>query len=203
MAVRPVDGNELVRSLKNRRLHILLENENDGAAVYDDIVDWIKYAPTVIQQNGPLTQADLDVMDYDKVWIDYGDDGEWALVVSGRIYALAVLEGAGFGDILRNEVDGETMDRPSGNYTVYRCPPEAKDNNVPTNEPLTIEELREMDGDPVWIVDVGPHKWYGPGWAIVDRDNCLVRTVKNWNAVFFESYGERWLAYRRPPEGEA
>ena len=68
------------------------------------------------------------------------------------------------------------------------------------NEPLTLEQLREMDGDPVWIVDVGPHKWYGPGWAIVDRDNCLVRTVKNWNAVFFESYGERWLAYRRPPE---
>lgn len=73
----------------------------------------------------------------------------------------------------------------------------------PPNEPLTLDELREMEGEPVWIVDVGPHKWYGPGWAIVDRDNCLVRTVKNWNAVFFESYGERWLAYRRPPEGEA
>ena len=71
---------------------------------------------------------------------------------------------------------------------------------TPPNEALTIEELREMNGEPVWIVDVGPHKWYGPGWAIVDRDNCLVRTVKNWNAVFFESYGERWLAYRRPPE---
>ena len=70
----------------------------------------------------------------------------------------------------------------------------------PPNEPLTLDELREMDGEPVWIVDVGPHKWYGPGWAIVDRDNCLVRTVKNWNAVFFEKYGERWLAYRRPKE---
>ena len=70
------------------------------------------------------------------------------------------------------------------------------------NEPLTIEQLREMDGEPVWIVDVGPHKWYGPGWAIVDRNNCLVRTAKNWNPVFFERYGERWLAYCRPPEGE-
>lgn len=70
------------------------------------------------------------------------------------------------------------------------------------NEPLTLEQLREMDGEPVWIVDVGPHKWYGPGWAIVDRDNCLVRTAKNWNPVFFERYGERWLAYSRPPEGE-
>ena len=71
---------------------------------------------------------------------------------------------------------------------------------TPQNEPLTIEQLREMDGEPVWIVDVGPHKWYGPGWAIVDRDNCLVRTAKNWNPVFFERYGERWLAYRRPKE---
>ena len=68
------------------------------------------------------------------------------------------------------------------------------------NEPLTLEQLRKMDGEPVWIVDIGPHKWYGPGWAIVDRDNCLVRTAKNWNPVFFERYGERWLAYRRPPE---
>ena len=71
------------------------------------------------------------------------------------------------------------------------------------NEPLTLEQLRQMDGRPVWIVDVGPHKWYGPCWAIVERDNCLARTAKNWNPVFFERYGERWLAYRRPPEGEA
>ena len=73
---------------------------------------------------------------------------------------------------------------------------------TPPNEALTLEQMREMDGEPVWIVDVGPHKWYGPGWAIVDRDNCLVRTAKNWNPVFFERYGERWIAYRRPPEGE-
>lgn len=76
--------------------------------------------------NEPLTQADLDSMDYDKVWLDYGADGEWALVVSGRIYSLAVLEGAGFEDILRDEVDGETMDRPSGDYAVYRRPLEGE-----------------------------------------------------------------------------
>ena len=71
---------------------------------------------------------------------------------------------------------------------------------TPQNESLTLEELREMNGEPVWIVDIGDRKWYGPGWAIVDRENCLVRTAKNWNPVFFEKYGERWLAYRRPPE---
>lgn len=83
---------------------------------------------TLTQPNEPLTQADLDSMDYDKVWIDYGDDGELALVVSGRIYALAVLEGAGFEDILRDEASGETMDRPGGNYTVYRRPPEGEED---------------------------------------------------------------------------
>ena len=50
---------------------------------------------------------------------------------------------------------------------------------TPQNEPLTIEQLREMDGEPVWIVDIGGRNWYGPGCAIVDRENNLVRTVKN------------------------
>ena len=77
--------------------------------------------------NEPLTQADLDSMDYDKVWIDYGDDGEWALVVYGRIYSLSNLEGRGFEDILRDEVGGETMDRPSGDYTVYRRAPDREE----------------------------------------------------------------------------
>ena len=86
----------------------------------------IRRIGTLTPSNEPMTQADLDSMDYDKVWIDYGDDGEWALVVSGRIYALAVLEGAGFEEILQDELGGETMDRPSGNYTVYRRPPEGE-----------------------------------------------------------------------------
>ena len=82
------------------------------------------------------------------------------------------------------------------------APPD-KDNNVlakTPNEPLTLEQLREMDGEPVWFVDIKGRKWYPPGWAIVDRDNCLVRLAKSWNPIFFEKYGEWWLAYRRPKE---
>lgn len=52
--------------------------------------------PTLTPPNEPLTQADLDSMDYDKVWIDYGDGtGEWALVCDGVIYSIDTLEGAG------------------------------------------------------------------------------------------------------------
>ena len=94
----------------------------------------------------------------------------------------------------------EYYDDEQGFEIAYKVDVDALPTLTPPNEPLTLEQLREMDGEPVWIVDVGPHKWYGPGWAIVDRDNCLVRTVKNWNPVFFEKYGERWLAYRRPKE---
>ena len=69
---------------------------------------------------------------------------------------------------------------------------------TPPNEPLTLEQLREMDGRPVWIVGI-TQKWLSPRWAIVDRDNCLVRTAINWSPVFFENYGRTWLAYAYPP----
>lgn len=99
---------------------------HQAAQIIDTLVSELEGEPTLTPPNEPLTQADLDGMDYDKVWLDYGDEGEWALVVNGRICSLAVLEGAGFEDILRDEVGGETMDRPSGDYTVYRRPPEGE-----------------------------------------------------------------------------
>lgn len=96
-----------------------------GCAILRAAADLLERAGArLAPRNEPLTQADLDSMDYDKVWIDYGDDGEWALVVSGWLYSLANLEGCGFEEILRDEVAGETMDRPNGDYTVYRRPPE-------------------------------------------------------------------------------
>ena len=75
--------------------------------------------------NEPLTQADLDSMDYDKVWIDYEDDcGEWALACNGYIYSIDTLEGAGldFGDYMR----GERLEHHG--YKVYRRPPEGEED---------------------------------------------------------------------------
>ena len=68
----------------------------------------------------------------------------------------------------------------------------------PSGEPLTPEQLKGMDGQPIWIVGIA-QKWLSPCWAIVDRDNCLVRTARNWSPVFFENYGKTWLAYAYPP----
>lgn len=119
---RAIDGELLELEIAN--IANKLAKSDAQKALMGRVMYCVEHIPTLTPQNEPLTQADLDSMDYDKVWIDYGDDGEWALVVNGRIYCLAVLEGAGFEDILREELGGETLDRPSGDYTVYRRPTE-------------------------------------------------------------------------------
>ena len=72
--------------------------------------------------------------------------------------------------------------------------------DVGKNEPLTLDELRKMDNQPVWIEDVGEYKWHGSGWASVDLEHCLVRKASNGNPVFFERYWKGWVAYRQKPE---
>ena len=77
----------------------------------------------------------------------------------------------------------------------------AKDKNVPTNEPLTLEQLREMDGEPVWVEDV-------KHWALID-----IEKGGQWDGVPFAVWAENGVkftynvesrdlhCYRRPPEG--
>ena len=76
---------------------------------------------------------------------------------------------------------------------------------TPPNEPLTLEELREMDGEPVYMTfpsDTGNQCGH---WALVG--------TQRWGAVSL-IYGCGWSSYesavetlgakfyRRPPEGE-
>lgn len=78
--------------------------------------------------------------------------------------------------------------------------------NMPTltqpNEPLTIEQLREMDGVPVWVEEV-------EHWALID-----IEKGGQWDGVPFAIWAENGTkftynvesrglhCYRRPPEGE-
>ena len=62
------------------------------------------------------------------------------------------------------------------------------------NEPLTLDELRKMDGEPIYIV-YGDVAW----WDIVSF------SVQDWlylareEELRYSRYGE-WLAYRQKPE---
>lgn len=68
------------------------------------------------------------------------------------------------------------------------------------NKALTLDELRQMHGQPVWVV---PNKGV-PKWYLVDVANDACETCNN-DVVDFELYGPKnvsygWLAYRTKPE---
>ena len=64
------------------------------------------------------------------------------------------------------------------------------------NKALTLEELRKMDGEPVWVQSPGVPE-YGR-WAIVEGvgENCLFQH----DDFTCHDYGKTWLAYRQKPE---
>ena len=68
----------------------------------------------------------------------------------------------------------------------------AKDKNVPTNGPLTLEELRLMiEPTPVW--------WdWVQGWVLARKGMII-----SWNGVYYNFEEVKGNFYRRPPEGEA
>ena len=105
-----------------------------------------------IQKEAPqaLTQEDLNRMHFDKVWLscgsdpDHGEDGEWAVVIYGQIYSIETLDGSGFEDLLQDSLYGETLDNPSGQYKVYRRPPEKKEYQMKTDNDYLAEYVREQ-----------------------------------------------------------
>ena len=64
------------------------------------------------------------------------------------------------------------------------------------NPPLTLEELREMDGEPVWVTN--PDNKFAPCWMLIMVRHDFV--MANWEVCDFKDYGKTWLAYRRKPE---
>ena len=108
-------------------------NGDDGCTVvlkcgsYDsnEIETLLSELPTIeiAPPNEPLTQAELNEMYLNEVWLEYPDgSGETAIVVLGTIYSVNALEGAGLD--LADYIKGETLDCPTGAYKVYRRPPE-------------------------------------------------------------------------------
>lgn len=67
----------------------------------------------------------------------------------------------------------------------------AKDKNVPTNEPLTLEELTLMtEPTPVW--------WdWVQGWVLARKGMII-----SWNGVYYNFEEVKGNFFRRPPEGE-
>ena len=77
-------------------------------------------------------------------------------------------------DMLVEELEGDTLTQP--------------------NEPLTLEELREMSGQPFW--DDAGSGW----WIVAHVDGSKIYTEEGAILDFYEE-GEEDVYFRRPPEG--
>lgn len=85
-----------------------------------------------------------------------------------------------------------------------------------SNDPLTQEELRKMDGEPVWCVDgIGNVAWCLVSvWSNREEKalgaDCVDKNDGLWDATYYgmKGNGEHglhavgWLAYRRKPEAQ-
>lgn len=72
------------------------------------------------------------------------------------------------------------------------------------NEPLTLDELRKMDGEPVWVVCLTPEIYDEPPvrWRILEKS--IIGTFGVWgnkdSCLTERDYGKTWIAYRQKPK---
>ena len=67
------------------------------------------------------------------------------------------------------------------------------------NEPLTLDELRGMDREPVYIVYGEWKDWRIPDFIDIGAYKGFIRFTDK-SAELIAEYGKDWLAYRRKPE---
>ena len=186
MAVRPIDANAMLNELKP----VGFEAEHSAVLLSDVskmMREWVERQPTLTPPNEP-ERAGL----YGKYTVYKNKDGSLvpdcfvlrpvkdpAAVIALRAYAAATDNAELSADII-NWVGAEP------------------------NEPLTLEQLREMDGEPVWIKRLKGLSVCDTGWAVVDVCPNQIRVWWFGSEVEDEpsekDYGETWLAYRCPPE---
>lgn len=72
----------------------------------------------------------------------------------------------------------------------------------PSNEPLTLEEIREMEDEPAYLKVFDP--LLNSGWHIITAVTQNKILFREWSPVYvpIDGLGKDYNFYRRPPEGE-
>ena len=187
MAVRPINAINLKKYIKG--LDVSLPHDKQDK---DDV---IRQVCCIIDNWPTLTPPNEWVSVEERL----PDELTMVLIYSGGIYDVA-----GWIEDEDGKICWTHNAKPQFWRPIPGLEPPGKDNNVPTkeqNEPLTLEQLREMDGEPVWVVPTGTHEKDEPMWCVLEGPMALIPGVDCWSWGF-DGYGETWMAYRRPPEGE-
>ena len=134
-------------------------------------------------ENPPLTLDELYQMDGEPVWIqDWVED----------------YHGWEFSEDAADYVEGRDVKAYGSAWVAYRHKP--TDEKPAAERPLTLEELRQMDGQPVWIkadhygifADVVNIRGRDKGDAFVGFKICY--------RLQESGHGKTWTAYRNKPK---
>ena len=74
---------------------------------------------------------------------------------------------------------------------------------TPPNEPLMWEEFEAMIDKPVYIVELETRNYWALVQQVSDVGVMLTSAIDLHDYGARELYGKTWIAYRRPPEGDA
>ena len=190
MAVRPIDANAMLNELRP----VDFEAEHSAVLLSDVLKmmrEWVERQPTLTPPNEP-ERVGL----YGKYTVYKNKDGSLvsdcfilrpakdpAAVAALRAYA-AVTDNTELAADIINWVGTEP------------------------NEPLTLDELLKMDGEPVYVVfwpDGSGER--SQSWALVNVDEkygevYLVDSIPGASCYYDEIWANLEGIYRRPPEGE-
>lgn len=103
----------------------------------------------------------------------------------------------------------KTNDRANQIIDAFDNAPQVEIKELPVNAPLTLEQLREMDGEPVWISPVKENGKVFARWMLVsgynpNKDIYLFAPSSNITQGYDgKSYGKTWLAYPRKSEEQS
>lgn len=190
MAVRPIDGDALRKELTcdftGTPFH------GNKKVTIGEVRRIIESMPTLTPTNEWIS-VDEKLPDEELNQIKRLFPGE------NEVEVLVMIEGAYIATTLY--WDGEKFYDETSTYEVTHWMPlpvpPGKDNNVPINKPLTLEQLREMDGEPVYIPEI-------ECWVLVKREQTtLLFTFSDGKQCpASEWYEQVGPVYRRPPERE-
>ncbi len=89
---------------------------------------------------------------------------------------------------------------------------ESRFSVLESNTPLTVEELRQLEGEPVWVKIIDSTDFSDPKDAFDDYGLVRKSWVRMWDrergdvvtvSHHFEEYGKTWLAYRNKPKEDS
>jgi len=109
-----------------------------------------------------------------------------------------------FMEAVYNLLSGDSSnDRANQVIDLFDAAPAVDAEPAPSNTPLTLEQLREMDGEPVWVVELNdsPPRWGLVYWRLKNKSNFVYVTVNNGASICAETFiAAGGKIYRRRPE---